>query len=169
MKIIQAALSLLVVLFFYSQAISQIDYPPAWSAYILQSIQYDETDIEQKSAIGIGVETQLWRRQKLGAFMSLDYRQWDEYDIRILPLHVGPSYRVPLSSHSLLIASIGAGPQALVGNDFGAVFASAVARVELDIQLGEAFSMMIGAAYTEAMAFHPDHFRYLDLFVGLRF
>ncbi|MEZ4964234.1 MAG: hypothetical protein R2791_03250 [Saprospiraceae bacterium] len=140
-----------------------------WSVYVLGSIQFDNSREDGWSKFGLGVQYNLPLAHHLDAFASLDYRRWDEFDIRLLPLYLGPAYRIKLSDKVNLSGAIGAGPQLAIGNDFSLFGAGVMGKAEFDWPLFSNIRMFAGPKLGQALLFHPSHFYYADLMLGLRF
>lgn len=100
--------------------------------------------------------------------MNVSFRNWSERDKLFVPITLGPSYDIELSEKLSLVPYVGFGPAAVVGNDYSSIFASFNTGARFKLQLKNNKHFIYGVNFGQGMAFHPDSFEFLDLFVGLK-
>lgn len=142
-----------------------------WGIYLLRSIHL-ETALENNSrwsGFGLGIDIGHQFRSGLGLGARLNYRNWDNFDKTLIPLSFGPTYRFPSNSKMTFFLFGGIGPAAVIGNDYASVFASLDLGMRLEWDIGNHKKFFIGSDFGQGMSFHPDHFEYVDLSIGMQF
>ncbi len=139
--------------------------------YTLKSIHLESTfqSSDRWSGFGMGLDLTYQFKSGFGVATRLSYRNWDIFDKSNIPLTIGPIYRFP--STSKLVVSIygGLGPALIWGNDYASIFANSEIGVRLERNVFNNKKLFLGTSFAQGMSFHPDHFEYLEVSIGIRF
>ena len=119
--------------------------------------------------LGLGISAEKIYKSGVGIQSKLSYRHWNDLDRTMVPLYVGPSYTMVSDKKSKLLLITGLGPAGIIGNDYASVFFAYEVGLERQMNIGRAGQFIAGLAFSQGMAFHPDHFEFLDFTVGWQF
>ena len=101
-----------------------------------------------------------------GFLVTSGYLRWKDSDMTSVNANLGAYYRLVVLGAADLVAFGSGGAVAVVGNDYGSIFAI----VESGIQfLPMQKSISAALSWKQSLAFHPDHFSYLNASVGYMF
>jgi len=121
------------------------------------------------SRIGIGIDMDYRFNSKFSLLTRGIFRSWKDDPRTIIHICFSPKYSFELSKKVSLSPYIGIGPSLIIGNDYGALFASSMAGVKLNYNLWQKKSLFFGGALNQAMSFHPGHFEFIEAFIGIDF
>jgi len=140
-----------------------------WSMYALESFHLESTFLNKNrpSKLGFGVDLGYEFQSGVGVTGRASFRKWDAFDKTIIPVIIGPSYRFPSTSKFSLVLYGGFGPAWIWGNDYGSMFAGSELGLRLERELNNK-RIFLGTSVAQGMSFHPDHFEYMDIFLGIR-
>ena len=142
-----------------------------WGFYTLKSAHLESTfkASDRWSGFGLGLDVGYQFKSRLGIANRLSYRNWDIFDTTHIPWTIGPSYHFPSSSNLSFSIYGGFGPALIWGNDYASVFATSEIGLRLERTIFQNKKIFLGASFGQGMSFHPDHFEYLDISLGVRF
>ena len=143
----------------------------SWGFYTLESAHLESTfkASDRWSGLGLGLDIGYQFKSRLGIAGRLSYRNWDDFDKTHIPLTIGPSYHFPSSTKLSFSIYGGLGPTLIWGNDYGSVFATSEVGLRLERTILQNKKIFLGTSFGQGMSFHPDHFEYLDVSLGIRF
>lgn len=143
----------------------------SWGIYTLKSAHLESTfrANDRWSGFGFGLDVGYQFKSRLGIASRLSYRNWDVFDTTHIPWTIGPSYRFLSSSNFSFSIYGGFGPTLIWGNDYGSLFATSEIGLRLERTILQNKKIFLGTSFGQGMSFHPDHFEYLDVSLGIRF
>lgn len=156
--------------------ISQVSEPEimsdvTWTVFWNGSLNL-ETSVVNRNRFtlnGFGAKMQKVYSSGLGIEAKFSFRSWSDLDNTVIPLTIGPSYTISSSKNMTFLVRSGVGPELIIGNDYSSVFAGFDIGPEVHVSIGQRHALVLGVAFAQAMSFHPNHFEYLDIYVGWRF
>lgn len=142
-----------------------------WGIYPLKSVLLNETSQSNDawSEFGLGVDIRYLINSHLGIESRLSYRVWNDFDRTHLPLTIGPYYQFSFTAKTSFSIFGGIGPSGILGNDYAGVFAAFETGIRVEQRILNNKKLFLGSSYGQGMSFHPDHFEYLDIFIGIQF
>lgn len=143
----------------------------SWSLYIVKSLHDNSSNRNEEkwSGFGLGVDLEYQFDSRIGIGGRMSFRNWGGINKVHLPLVFGPSYNLIKTSNSRIVLQSGIGPSLIIGTDYGSVFASLELGLRLERTIFANKSLILGTSFGQGMSFHPDHFEYLDVYIGVRF
>jgi len=143
----------------------------SWGVFTVKSSLLESTSQREGtwSGFGIGLDARYQFKSRLGIAGRLSYRNWGIRKTTYIPLTIGPSYQLPISSKTFISVFGGVGPTGLLGNDYAGIFAAGELGVRIEQKILENKKLFLGASFGQGMSQHPDHFEYFEIILGVHF
>lgn len=146
-----------------SQSNESID---KWRHGIRIDQAYRFADNGEWSQLGISYSGVKRLKPSYGVLITSGYLRWKDSDMTSVNANLGAFIRMIDWGSADLLAYGTAGAALVVGNDYGSIFGI----VESGIQfLPKQKSVSAALSWKQTLAFHPDHFSYVNASVGYIF
>lgn len=137
-----------------------------FKSYIIVNEGYD-LDQKRFSYPGLGYELQHLTTDRLSLQLRIEMTHWANGGRYVFPLTLGPAIHIGKSASWRPSLITKAGPTLLIGNDYAGIFGHMEAGLRLTHQRRNDRLLSIELSFVESMAWHPDHFQYLKLSLGV--
>lgn len=139
------------------------------SAFHLTSVIFLQNNSIAFSQIGGQYQLNYQFHKKIGLQLGINGHRWSTMDLLAIATDFGPFIQLTQTDNHQIVFYTHAGPELLVGNDYAGVFAKAGFGVQVSPSATKNKGLDFGIGWGKSMAFHPNHFSWIKLFVGYRF
>lgn len=161
-------LILVFCLFFTVQSYSQFDPDKRFTHELILTGSY-KFSTEEFGVPGISYELGCRLNDLVAIEMQTGYRNWKDEDNRVFPLQFGPALYLIDNGKWKTLAQFAAGTAVIIGNDYGSFFGHFEIGLKILKTNPNNSGLLFGLSFSQGMAFHPDHFSYINAKAGYRF